>query len=481
MSNIRKNFIFNVILTVSGYLFPLLTFPYVSRVLGVENIGIVNFAQSIIDYFVLFSSLGITVVGLRDIAQCHDDLKKRSLVFSKLLSIHLLLSFLGLAIYISFIYVVPELFKYKTLYWIGTTKIIFNVFLIEWLFKGLQDFKYITARTIVTRSLYVIAIFVFVRDKEDYILYFLITMVQIILNATINWRYSLKYVKFKFSLSDNKYYIYSLFVWGINLILISSYTTFNVLFMGFSCGNLAVGYYTTATKLYTIILSILQAYNGVFIPYLNSLYAQGEMETFLKTITKSFYIVSSFTIPMVVTLFCLAPQLIDVLAGSDYKDSIIPFRIILFEILVISISQITNSQILLSLKKDKEILIATISGAIAMITIVIFFVPQYAEIAAASAVLFSHTIEFTILFYFAKKNLKFKFPLKEYLMSAIYSLPIISICYFIKNIEDGSFFILITACPICLMYFILVQFYVIKNDFFITLFKKLKISIKSLY
>lgn len=472
MASIKKNFLYNAILTVSGYIFPLLTFPYVTRVLGAENIGIVNFALSIVDYFVLFSTLGMPIVGLREIAQSSDKIKRGN-VFNKLVSIHILLSLIALVIYIICVCIVPQLYEHKMLFMVGGAKIVLNVFLIEWLFRGLQDFRYVTLRTITTRLLYVVAIFIFVRERNDYVSYFIVTIAQVLLNACINWKYAKRYVHFHFTLKGTGAYFMPLLSWGISMVLLSFYTTFNVMYLGFISGALAVGYYTTATKLYSIILSILQAYNGVFIPYLNSLYSQGEIEKFKQTIGKSFNIVSTLSIPIVAVSYVLAPEIIDLIAGKEFVQSILPFRIVLFQVLVIGISQITNSQILLSLRKDKEILISTIAGTATSVMILVLFVNKFAEVAAACAVTISHIVEFAFLLFYAKKNLDFKFPIIEFFKTCILSIPMIALCIFVKNVSTNTFLILMLCGIFCFIYYIPVLYFVKKDTVVVNYINKM--------
>lgn len=472
MASIKKNFLYNAILTVSGYIFPLLTFPYVTRVLGAENIGIVNFALSVVDYFVLFSTLGMSIVGLREIAQSNDELKRNN-VFNKLVSIHILLSLIALVIYIICVCIVPQLYEQKVLFMVGGTKIILNVFLIEWLFRGLQDFRYVTLRTIATRLLYVAAIFIFVRERNDYVSYFIVTIAQVLLNACINWKYANRYVHFHFTLKGSGAYVMPLISWGTSTVLLSFYTTFNVMYLGFISGALAVGYYTTATKLYTIILSILQAYNGVFIPYLNSLYSQGEIEKFKQTIGKSFNIVSTLSIPMVAVSYVLAPEIIDLIAGKEFVHSVLPFRIVLFQVLIIGISQITNSQILLSLRKDKEILISTIAGTATSVIILLLFVGKFAEVAAACAVTISHVVEFSFLLFYAKKNLDFKFPIIEFFKTCILSIPMIVLCILVKNEITNTFLILMLCGIFCIIYYIPILYFVKKDTMVVNYINKM--------
>lgn len=474
MANLKKNFIYNTILTISGYIFPLLTFPYVTRVLGVESLGIANFALSIIDYFILFSTFGITVVGLREISQCGDDKIKLSSTFSRLVSIHIVTSFFVSLIYICAIYIVPELKDHQELYWTGLSKIIFNIFLVEWLYRGLQEFKYITLRTILTRFLYVIAIFILVRNRSDYDLFILITVGQVVINAIINWIHSRSSVSFRFTLNGIKPLLFPLGSWGVNMILISFYTTFNVIYLGFASSVIDVGNYTTATKMYAIVLAMLQAYNGVFIPYLNSLYAKGDMANYILIIGKSFKIVSTLTIPLVLFAFLYAHQIIFIIAGPEFGGAVIPFRIILFEIIVVGISQITNSQILLPSKKDKEILMATLLGAVSMIVTLVAFVPSHGAIAAASALLISHSLESLVLLYYAKRSMNFRFPVKDYLVSIIVSLPFIIISMPLNHYIKGNVFQLLLGGIICMSFYLWIEIIILKNEIMISFIQNLK-------
>ena len=176
--SVKKNFVYSSVLTMANYLFPLLTYPYVSRVLGVTNIGICNYVDSIINYFVLFSSMGITVLGIREIAAAKSEKERLSETFTSLLIISGITTIIALIILLFSIYFVSQLQEYKNLLLIGVAKLIGHYLLIEWFYKGLEEFKYVTNRTIFVKTLYVIAIFVFVRKPEDYGIYFLLQVLM---------------------------------------------------------------------------------------------------------------------------------------------------------------------------------------------------------------------------------------------------------------------------------------------------------------
>lgn len=153
--SLKKNFIYSSILTTSQYLFPLLTYPYVSRVLGVTNIGVVNYVDSLVNYFILFSMLGMSVIGIREIATANVGKESLSRAFWGLFALNGVTTLIALIALIVCIYTIPEFYQYKSLLYIGIIKLIGNFCLIDWFYKGVENFKYITNRTILIKILYV--------------------------------------------------------------------------------------------------------------------------------------------------------------------------------------------------------------------------------------------------------------------------------------------------------------------------------------
>lgn len=156
---IKQNFIYNSILTLSQYIIAIIVFPYVSRVLGVNNIGIVGFIDNTINYFSLFALMGINLVGVREVAKSKFDDQELSLTYSKLLYLTGVLTTIVLCIYIVVILTVPQFKDYKTLFYIGVAKLISLSFVIEWFYRGVEKFKYIAVRGCVVKLLYVLLVF----------------------------------------------------------------------------------------------------------------------------------------------------------------------------------------------------------------------------------------------------------------------------------------------------------------------------------
>lgn len=381
--SLKKNIIYSSILTAANYIFPLVTYPYVSRVLGVDNIGACNFVDSVINYFILFSMLGISTVGIREISQARSDREKLNQTFSRLFTINTVSTTAVLIALLVSMFTVPQLRENSHLMWIGVLKLISNYLLIEWLYKGLEEFKYITSRTVLVKCLYVVAVFLFIKSPVDTTIYYMLLTLMITGNALINIVHSRKYVKYSLTLQKSSALLKAIIILGIYAFLTSMYTTFNVVYLGFECGDTEVGYYATSTKIYRMILSVFTAVTGVMMPRLASLLSEGKFGTFRSLLKKSFRILFIIFIPTSLAIGIFAPQIIHLIAGAGYEGAIMPLRIISPLLLIIGLEQIIIIQGLMPLKKDKEVLINSAAGAATGIIANLILVPQYGATGAA--------------------------------------------------------------------------------------------------
>ena len=436
MAGIKKNFIYNSVLTLSQYVFGLITLPYISRVLGVESIGIVGFVDNAINYFLLFAMMGIAIVGQREIAKNHNNQAKLNTVFSSLFSLSFLFTIGVLFIYIVAILFIPQFVAYQKLFYIGTAKIIATVFLVEWLYKGLEMFKYISICNIVIKILYVIFIFLFIKDSGDYTLYFILTIGSVVINAFINFAFSRKTVVFSFKSISFKPYIAQFLHLGVYMILTSMYTTFNVIYLGFVGSTIQVGYYWTALKIYTIVLAFYTAFTNVMMPRMTNLLAEGDTQEFKRMIDKSFSFMFSISFPIIIFSTMLAPQIISIIAGKGYEGAIMPMQIIMPLVFIVGIAQILAVQILIPMQKDGVVFKASIIGAMIGIGSNILLVGYFGSTGSAIVLVLSECIVTAYYLYYAMKKKIIKFPLKEFLNRIMLALPFIlfsSLQFFLGN------------------------------------------------
>lgn len=473
MANLKKNILYSSILTTANYIFPLLTYPYVSRVLGVEKIGICNFVDSIINYFILFSTLGIATIGIREIAKNRNNKENLNATFNSLFFLNTITTTIILILLIAAINIIPQLYEHKELMYIGVFKLIFNYLLVEWLYKGLEDFKYITNRTIAIKCLYVISVFIFIHDENDYKLYYLISSLMIIINSIVNIIYSRKYVDYSLHNIHIKQFIKPFIILGIYMILTSMYTSFNVAFLGFTSGETEVGYYTTATKLYSIILSIFSAFTGVMLPRMSALVTENKIDEFKLLLEKSVNLLFGFSIPIIIFTIIFAHSIILLLSGKGYEGAIIPMQIVMPLILIIGYEQILVIQTLIPLKKDKSILINSIIGACIGILLNILLVSTYKSIGSAIVWLISEISVLMIAQFFVQKVIKIGFPIKYLFKSISYNIPLAIILNSLYKFTEGDPIIkLLFAIGIMATYSFILQYFIMKNTLFVNIVNK---------
>lgn len=445
MPSIKTNFAYKSLLTISNYLMAFITFPYISRVLGVENIGLVNFVDNTINYFLLFATLGVGVLGVREIARVKNDRNERNIVFSNILGINLFFTLITIAIYIVAITIIPKFNQYSELFYIGSSKILFTVFLVEWFYTGMEEFKYITIRSLIIKSIYVISVFVLINDVGDYKLYFYLTLSVTLINSVINLIHSRGYVRVIPSELINFRFIRENLTLGIYQLMTSMYLTFNVMYLGLVSDNVQVGYYTTAYKLYSVILGFFTAFTNVMLPRMSSLIANQDNEYFEQLIKKSFSMVIIFSIPLIACSIVLAPDIVYVLSGPGYDGAIVPMRIIMPAVIFVGIAQVLAIQILMPLKKDKVLLYTSIIGAFTSITINFLFVGHMQSIGSSIVLLCSElVVTLSYIVYIITKT-EFRFRWSIIVNSLVYSLPSILICVYMPTYINNRYLALLVT------------------------------------
>ena len=409
----------------------LVTFPYVSRVLGVEGIGLVSFVDNTVNYFLLFATMGVGLLGTREIATVKEHSQTCGRVFANILGMNLAFTVVTLIIYLLCILWIPQFYQYKELFCIGTAKILFTAFLIEWFFSGIEHFRYITIRSLLVKLLYVVAVFIWVRQPEDYKLYFLMTVGVVVLNAVVNMVYARKFVQLRLMemLKVGWKYVKQNISLGVYSLMTSMYLTFNVMFLGLFADNTQVGYYTTAFKLYTVVLGLFTAFTNVMLPRMSALLAENNKAQFQKLIDKSFSAMFTFSIPIILCSIILAPNVVYVLSGAGYEGAILPMRIIMPAALFVGVAQVLAMQILMPMRHDKVLLTASIVGASVSLIINILFVPVLQSVGTAFVLLCSEvTVTIIYVGYVIHKHFA-TISLALVWKNCLVSLPSLLVCY----------------------------------------------------
>jgi O-antigen/teichoic acid export membrane protein len=471
--SVKRNFIFNFLLTGSNLLFPLLTFPYLSRIIGAEGLGISNFILSYCQNFIIISALGLPVYGVREIARAGDDKLKRSKLFLELLFMHLIFTVFLLIIYCISLFLYADFNNFRLLTLFGGIFILINVFTIEWLFSGVSDFKYITIRSLVVRTLSVLAIFLFVKHKEDFTLYFVIIVVTFLLTSLININYARKYISRNCDFKLAKVFLHAkpVAILGIYMVLTNIYTLLPTTLLGFYSSKVAVGYFYGADKIIRMTVTVFTALTTVMVPKLNLIAERKESNDYLLLINKSLSFIISLGIPITFLIFLLAEPLIMLLAGKDFVNSIFCIQIMSPIILIIAFAQVFVIMILSVNRRDKEMVIISATGMTISLIINIIFIPYFAERATAFSQLITELLVTVFSFLMAKRFLNFQFPSKLFLVNLLCVVPFSLITYFWIRITDNIILELLLSGFSCGLYFLFYQFIIIKDKLLLDFFK----------
>ena len=437
--SIRVNFAYKSLLTVSFYLMSFISFPYISRLFGVERLGLVNFVDNTVNYFLLFATMGINTLGIREIAAVKEDRESRSKVAAALLGINLLFTLATLVVYFVVIATIPRLRGYSDLFYLGAVKILFTALIVEWFFTGIENFKYITLRSIAIRSCYIAAIFLTIRHGEQYRLYWLLSVAAVVINAVVNLAYARRYIDLRLKDLLDLRYMKSNLTLGVYAIMTSMYLTFNVMYLGLVTDNTEVGYYTTAFKVYSVILGFFSAFASVMLPRMSAIVAAGDKQSFERLVIRSFDAVATFSTPIVLCSTIFAPQIIRVLAGTGYEGAVVPMQIIMPTICLVAISQVMTLQVLMPMRRERILLIISIVGAAVSVIANALIVKQLHSIGSAIVLLVAEVVVTLLCAITIRRDCGIRLPISLFYRELVLSLPSAAIALVASRSIDSPF------------------------------------------
>lgn len=433
--SLKINYIFNLLNTITGLLFPLITFPYASRIMLADGIGQVNFFQSIIQYITLFTCLGIPMYAIRKIASVRDDVGERNKVAVEILLLHATLSLIGYVIVTTLAAFVSDIQVNIPLFLILSLTIFFTAIGCEWFYQGIEDFKYITIRGLIVKTIAVILLFVFVRTKEDILWYAGYLVFGILGGNIFNFIRLRRFISFRKlpwkELHPLVHLKPALHIFVYNVI-ISIYLQLNTIMLGFLGTVTSVGLYVTSTKLLSITMAIPNSLGTVVLPRTSNLIAEGHNEELKSICQKSYDFILAITFPLVILLYMTSSYAIGFLGGSGFSDAVLSSKIISPIILLVGISGVLGYQILYPTGKVDIVIKSTFWGACVDLLLCILLIPVYGHNGAAIAYL---TAEFTVTFaimLMGKKYVPIKYFDKKYTDYVIASL-IMACCLTMVN------------------------------------------------
>ena len=469
MSSIKKNFIFNALLSLSQVVFPLITFPYIARIILPAGIGEVTFVDSICRYVILLSALGIPIYGVREVAKLKNETESLNKLFTELIIIHLLITFFFVSVFVILIYIIPTLNNKIEFYYLGLFLILSNVFTVEWYFQGIGNFKYITIRNLIVKSILTIIVFVIIKDKSDIFAYFFIIVITSVINSVVNFMYALRTIKFDFSISYSsikRHFKPLIFIFS-SIAFISIYTLLDTIMLGFMTTEKIVGIYTTGLKVSKVPIMFIGALGVVLIPKLSEHFHRDRLDLFVILINKSIKFVITFSIPAFFLIIGLSNTIITIFAGSSFIEASGVLKILSLLSLLIGLSNIYGLQILTPMGKDKYLTFSVLIGMLVSLILNLILIPIYKEKGAAISNLIAETTVTIATIFFANKFLKLVIDWKFIFITILTSIPLFFVPFFVSIYVISDISLIIITFTVCSLYFITTQLYIVKNELII--------------
>lgn len=452
--SLKVNYIFNMLNTVTGLLFPLVTFPYASRIMLADGIGQVNFFQSIIQYITLLTCLGIPMYAIRKIASVRDDVAERNKTAVEILLLHASLSLIGYVIVALLAAFVSDIQVNIPLFFILSLTIFFTAIGCEWFYQGIEDFKYITIRGLIVKTVAVILLFVFVRTKEDILWYAGYLVFGTLGGNAFNFIRLRKYISWrKLPFKELHPLVHlkpALHIFVLNLV-ISLYVNLNSIMLGFMADNTSVGLFTAATKLSHVLLSLVSALGTVMLPRLSNLISTGQKEKFNELAQKSITVVMALTLPLTAGLIMTAKYLIPLFCGNSYEPAILTLQIISPIIIMIGISNVLGIQILYPQGQENKVILCTALGALVNLLLNIWLIPRYAQDGAAVSTLLAETMVTVSMIFIGKKCIPIRWKSKSFLHYFVATCLMTLALYFASDLFGSDIVSFIFAVMIGMM------------------------------
>ena len=418
IKSIKSNYIFNLLNSVSQLLFPLITFPYVSRIMMAEGIGQVQFFSSIISYISLFTCLGIPMYAIREVAKVRSDVVKMSTTTIEILLLHAMLTIVGYVAVAIICMTVSDVQTDIPLFLILSATIFFTAIGCEWFYQGIEDFKYVAIRGLVTKTISVVLLFLIVKTKEDILWYGAYTVFGVLGGNIFNFLRLRKYVDRKIvdihNLHPLRHLKPAIHIFVFNVIT-SIYLQLNTVLLGFLKDVVAVGYFTAATKLMYMTMSVSNALGSVMMPRASNLIAENRIDEFNRVVQKSYDFIIAISIPLAIGLVFTSKSAVLLFSGNSFYPAILASQIVAINIITIGISGVMGIQILYPMGKINIVILCTFLGAITNVIANVLLIPHYGHYGTAVAFAITEFVVTVSMFFIGRKYISIQLLKRQHL------------------------------------------------------------------
>ncbi len=478
-ASIIKNTIFNMVKTLSALLFPLITIPYVTRVLGVDNYGKINFGSSIINYFTLIAALGLTTYAIRECSRIRDDRAKLSQLASELFSINMITTVISYGLLAVLLIFFPKFQGYRQLIIIQSTVILMTTVGCDWLNSAMEDFQYISLRTIGFQIVSLVLMFLLVRDSDDYLMYAIISAISAGGANLLNIRYRRRYcdVRFTTQIPLKRHFVPIMLLFVMSLAQ-TVFTSADMTMLGLIKSDYEVGIYSTAIKIERMISQVVSSNVFVLMPRMSYLYATGDQEKINATLRKILAVFLVIGLPCFAGAFAISDDLILLVAGADYAAAGLPLKIAMFSFLFSLLGgSFLGNVVLLSSGKEKAYMIICCVTAALNVVLNAILIPVLGAVGATITTAFCSFVMLVLLMFPTRKTVKLEKIGKLFFAPILGGLLIIAYCLLIMPLIPSLFpRIAVCVAGSCILY--LAVLLVTKNEVLPMVLSKVKKRLK---
>lgn len=439
MMSIAKNYIYNVIYQVFILVVPLITIPYVSRVLGSSGVGLNAYTNSLIQYFILFGTIGIALYGNRSIAYVRDNKTELSKTFWSIFILKVITICISYAAFLIFL---MNIHRYHSILLIQSIYIVSAAIDITWLYMGLEDFKKTVVRNIIVKIIGTVSIFIFVRNYSDLWKYVLILAMSEFIGQFTLWFYLSRTVKLvKIHWQDIKMHIFPALTLFLPQIAIQIYAVLNKTMLGYMTTTNEVGYFDNADRIVKVVLAVVTAMGIVMLPRISNTFAKGETDRVKEYLHKSIDFSSYLSIPMMFGLAATAQGFTSWYFPTDFSKTGMIICIISPVVVAIAWSNVIGIQFMLPTGKNREFTISVIVGALVNFALNIILIPTHSSIGTAIATVIAEFSVTIVQFIYIKRDLSIKQIIKvtwKYLIAGLLMYLIINL---IGRVLNDSFLV----------------------------------------
>lgn len=390
--SLTRNALLNSMKTVMSLIFPLITFPYVSRVLGAANIGKINYSLSIVSYFALFAALGISNYAIREGAKIKRDQESLTRFARQIFTINLVSSGIAYLAFLIVVFALPDLHAYWVLLFIQSLTIGFTTIGVDWLYSIFEDYFYLSVRTIAVQFASLILMFIFVHKPSDYVIY---AGISVFASSAANaWGF---FHARKFcTLRPTRHvevtrHIGPIMTLFMNNVAINIYSNAGTTFVGAMMGDVQVGLYSVAMKIYSIARQVINSLTVVSLPRLSYLSAN-DRKGYIALLNRLFNTIIVTCIPAAILLYALSSPIVLIISGPKYVDAIPMLQIIAFALALAAPNAFLTSAVLIPLRREKKVVISTASGAVVNIALDLALIPFFGTYAACVSIVIAELV-----------------------------------------------------------------------------------------